>query len=688
MGRFNPLQNSFTSGVLSRRLNARNDLQQVNTGLRQGLNGIIMPHGGFMRRPGTIFVAEAKNRVADPALIPFETSVEQPYILEAGKVSSGVGYFRFFANNGVVESSPGVPLEVATIFDDPQGIRWAQDADAMWICHKDKYPYILSRTGFASFSIAKATWNGFQAPCRPTNTSSTTITVAAGVATASAPIFSLTNDVNRSIKIDDVTWYNIDSVGSTTTANVTLQTGAAVGPSTNWALGLFSDTEGPRAICFHQGRLWFGGTTNAPDWLVGSVSDDFTNFDRGTTTGATPTAENDDRSIGKRVKSSTINVIQWISGFGQIMVVGCSGGEFRITAANEVLTPTGTIVRGATNTGSAYSPAVIIDHVAVFIQRARRGVYELKYDVLRDQIGGRDLMLFSEDRFDADANGLKGCQRIDYQQVPDSVIWAIHGNGNPVSLTYEPDQQVLGACDHDIGGFVFDVAVIPNLDQTADTPWFIADYQINGATRRYITYMADYYRPAGINRRSSIADRIAALNTAYYPDCGLDTTFGSPQTTISGLSHLEGREVYILTDGASHPPRTVSGGAITLQRPATRVVAGLFTGHRAETERFVGGARLGTDVGNIAQISRIGIVLMNTLDGWFGTGNGLDTQLEPLNFRTGNSSLDQSPPLFTGEMDIPVDGRWQRDPTVYWEARGIFPMTVLAVAPRTRQGER
>ena len=38
--------------------------------------------------------------------------------------------------------------------------------------------------------------------------------------------------------------------------------------------------------------------------------------------------------------------------------------------------------------------------------------------------------------------------------------------------------------------------------------------------------------------------------------------------TISGLDHLEGQTVSILADGATHPDKTVSSGAITLDRSA------------------------------------------------------------------------------------------------------------------------
>lgn len=44
---------------------------------------------------------------------------------------------------------------------------------------------------------------------------------------------------------------------------------------------------------------------------------------------------------------------------------------------------------------------------------------------------------------------------------------------------------------------------------------------------------------------------------------------------LSGLSHLEGKTVSILADGAVMPQQVVTGGAISLQRAATKIVAGL-----------------------------------------------------------------------------------------------------------------
>ena len=112
MARANPIQSNFTAGLLTRRLRARDDIEQYHQGLRQALNGTILPHGGFMRRSGSIFVNAVKNRTSTKnALITFDVASDQQYIMEVGH-----NYIRYYANHGLVESSPGVPLETTTTY--------------------------------------------------------------------------------------------------------------------------------------------------------------------------------------------------------------------------------------------------------------------------------------------------------------------------------------------------------------------------------------------------------------------------------------------------------------------------------------------------------------------------------------------------------------------------------------------
>ncbi|NIA72273.1 hypothetical protein HBA54_27140, partial [Pelagibius litoralis] len=60
-------------------------------------NMIPLPQGGLMRRPGTRYVAAARDHDKRPRLIPFEFSTEQAYVLEACD-----GCFRFFRNKGQI----------------------------------------------------------------------------------------------------------------------------------------------------------------------------------------------------------------------------------------------------------------------------------------------------------------------------------------------------------------------------------------------------------------------------------------------------------------------------------------------------------------------------------------------------------------------------------------------------------
>jgi hypothetical protein len=110
---------------------------------------------------------------------------------------------------------------------------------------------------------------------------------------------------------------------------------AGSGATTDWAMGLFSDTDGPRAVIFHDGRLWYGGSRTSPNVFVGSRSDDYDNFDRGLSYGSTPTLGDDDYAIVKRVQGKNLQTIQWMASQGEYLVLGSSGGEFRTFLLDE-----------------------------------------------------------------------------------------------------------------------------------------------------------------------------------------------------------------------------------------------------------------------------------------------------------------------------------------------------------------
>ena len=71
---------SFNSGELSPFLKYRLDLQKRYMGVEKMQNMIVLPQGGTVRRPGTIYVGDIDEAGAS-RLIPFEFSTDDAYVL-------------------------------------------------------------------------------------------------------------------------------------------------------------------------------------------------------------------------------------------------------------------------------------------------------------------------------------------------------------------------------------------------------------------------------------------------------------------------------------------------------------------------------------------------------------------------------------------------------------------------------
>lgn len=92
----NALQTSWSGGELSPRLDGRPDLKKFSQGARVLENMLVMPHGGVRKRSGTKFVIKQKA-ATDVALVPFQFSTEQSYILAFGD-----NYIWFFKDGGII----------------------------------------------------------------------------------------------------------------------------------------------------------------------------------------------------------------------------------------------------------------------------------------------------------------------------------------------------------------------------------------------------------------------------------------------------------------------------------------------------------------------------------------------------------------------------------------------------------
>ncbi len=156
-------------------------------------------------------------------------------------------------------------------------------------------------------------------------------------------------------------------------------------------------------------------------------------------------------------------------------------------------------------------------------------------------------------------------------------------------------------------------------------------------------------------------------------------------TAISGLTHLEGETVSILAEGSTHPDKTVSSGAITLNRAASKVHVGLAYTSDAKTLRSDAGAADGTAQGKLNRIHRVIMRVLDTLGGLIGPD---EASLDTISFREGGDNMDTAVPLFTGDVEIEWDGEYSSDNHIFYRQNQPLPATIEALMPQMSTQDR
>ena len=660
---------NFTAGELSPRLDGRNDLAKYSAGCATVENMVIYPHGAAARRPGTTFIAEVKSSAAKTRIIPFEFSTTQTYILELGNQ-----YIRFYRDNGQILSG-GSPYEISTpyltaeLFD----IKFAQSADVMYITHPNHKTRKLSRTGHTSWTLSEVDFtNG---PYLDTNTSTTTFTTSAhtvgtGRTLTASAITGINNDTGfQTTDVGRLVRFR-DGYGEITaradTLNVTIEILVDMGStsaSTDWNLGAFSDTTGhPSCVSFFEQRLVFAATLSQPQTVFFSKSGDYENMDANI--GGTVA---DDDAIIYTIASNQVNAIRFMAA-GRTLIIGTAGGEFTVSGGgdNDAVTPTNILIKKQSNHGAANIDAVAVANATLFVQRAKRKIRELAYNFDVDGYIAPDLTILAEHVTDG------GIVEMAYQEEPLAIIWCVRNDGELVALTYQREQEVVAWHRHVFGGafgsgnaVCESVAVIPTEDSEYEL-YMIIKRTINGATKRYVEYLNTF-------------DFDETDNTSFnFLDSQLSYS-GSPATTISGLSHLEGLTVSILADGATHPDKTVSSGSITLDRSASDVKIGLGYTSLLKTMRIDAGAQNGTSQAKTKRIYEVTARLYESVG--VEIGPDLDN-MERVPFRKSSDPMDQGIPPFTGDKEVEFRGNYDTDGFMIVRQTQPLPLTILSLYPR------
>jgi len=373
----------------------------------------------------------------------------------------------------------------------------------------------------------------------------------------------------------------------------------------------------------------------------------------------------DAHAMNFTLSSNDVQNVRWMSGDSDGLLIGTVAGEWTVspTSLGGALTPTNVNAKQMTSYGSAQIRGVKVGSTTLMVQRSQRKVRELTYIYYENKYRAPDLTVLAQHIT------LGGVTEVAYQQEPNSILWAVRGDGVLLGLTYERDQNVIGWHRHELGGagvVVESVAVIPAPDGTRDELWLVVKRTVNGSTKRYVEYMTKLWERGDDQQEAVFAD-----SSLQYD--------GSATDTVTGLSHLEGETVGVLADGAQHPDCVVSSGGITLNREASKITVGLQYNSDGQTLRDNGGSANGTAQGKTQRTHRVTFRLYEALG--LLAGPTFD-ELTPHITRTTATPAGQMVPLFSGDDSDTWEGDYTLENLICWRFAGMFPGTLLADMPQ------
>jgi len=663
MARSAPAISTFTAGEISPRLEGRVTIEKYREGLSVLTNMIVQPHGGVTRRPGTEYLGEVKNSSNATRLIPFEFKTADTYALEFGDQ-----YMRVFRNglqvlvdseknvSAITKADPGV------FTSSSHGL---SNGDEVYLYNTGGG---MTELVARNYLIANSTTNTFTlTDLFGSDIDTTSFTTYTGSGVSVDKLFEVAtpytsaqvNDV-RFAQSADVMYLVHPSHAIRTLSRTDHNAWTFATPTINEnnTPVLTSTDNYPSVVTFFEQRLVFAASNNNPQTLWFSQSADYLNFHTGTS---------DNDALIYTIASNKVNAIRYLSAT-RILNIGTSGGEYVLTTTNGgPVTPTQTVIRKYSNYGCIDSEVVQVADVTLFAQRGARKVREFRYIGEVDVAGyaAPDITILSEHLTEG------GIKEFAYQQEPESIVWARRDDGTLLGLTYRREEEIVAWHKHIIGGAfgggqakVESIITLPT-DSGEDELYMIVKRTINGVTKQYVEVMKAF-------------DFGSDTTAAFFVDSGLVYS-GSATTTLSGLYHLEGEELSILANGATHADKTVLNGGVTLDFSATSGAVGFGYTSEMQTLRLESGSQDGTSQGKPKRIHDITVRFHETVGAEVGSDSA---NADRIFFRDSSMNMDEAVPLFTGDKEIEFEGGFVEGDRIYVRQSQPLPMTVLALYPR------
>ena len=247
--------------------------------------------------------------------------------------------------------------------------------------------------------------------------------------------------------------------------------------------------------------------------------------------------------------SEDADMIRHIVGMESLLLFTGSG-EMRVGSSAGGISPSSIVIRTQSYVGANAVKPVVSGNNVVFISARGSHPYQTVYSEQVASYAPTDIGVRCPHFFDG-----KDIVDMTICKAPINSLWCCSSDGSLYCATFLPEQGINAWTRVDVGGKVESLCAI---SEGSEDHVYIA-------VRRNGTVC--------LERLSDII--IEGDNDARFVDSYLDAIFTSPQTSITGLDHLNGQTVAMHGDGQFLGTAQVTDGAVTLPVACKNVAIGL-----------------------------------------------------------------------------------------------------------------
>lgn len=505
----------------------------------------------------------------------------------------------------------------------------------------------------------------------------------------------------------------------------------------------------PQVIAYFQQRLFLANTTAFPESFAASRVGTYRNFD-------THRPALDDDAMFATLNSRQVNQIKHIVDLGKLIIF-TSAGEWAIAGdTNGVLTPSSLNLRQYSYFGASDLPPIVIGESALFVQARGSIVRDLAFDIAIDGYRGNELTIFSPHLVEnhtlsawayqltphsivwaaRDDGALLGLTYVKEQQI---VGWHRHDfdGGTVESATCIPEgsedvlylaikRTVDGATKRYVermttrviddivdsvfmdsslsydgrngtattmtlsGGTTWDNG--ESITLTASASFFTSGdvgnaIHLTGSDGTIIRFTISTYTSATV-----VTGLVHKLVPAGMRSVAI-TDWAKAVDEVSGLWHLEGKDVSVFADGfvvaspnnEAYDILTVTNGTVTLDRPYAVIHVGLP--YISDIETLNIDTPQGETVADKNKIiTEVTLNVEKTRGVWAGPQPPTDDAVDPLEGLIelkirADEAYDEPTALATDDVSIAIESHWNSNGRVFIRQVDPLPISVLAIHP-------